>query len=250
MTEVWFYSLLSVVLVSLISLVGVIVLAIKQDILNRIVFILVSLAVGALFGDALIHLLPEAYKSFDSELTVSYLVMAGFLLFFLVEKYLHWHHHHDEDSGVHIHPVGYINLVSDGMHNFIDGVLIGVSYLVSIPLGLATTFAVVLHEIPQEIGDFGVLISAGFTRQKALWLNFAIGLTAVLGTVLALVFGSRLETLAQLAIPLTAGGFLYIAAVDLLPPLHKETRPFRSLIQLLAIIAGVAIMAWLKIHEG
>ncbi len=250
MSEVWFYSLASVVLVSLISLVGVIVLALKQDILNRIVFVLVSLAVGALFGDTLIHLLPEAYASFDSELTVAYLVMVGFLLFFLVEKYFHWHHHHDEESGIHIHPVGYISLAADGIHNFIDGILIGVSYLVAIPLGIATTLAVILHEIPQEIGDFGVLISAGFTRQKALWLNFATGLTAVLGTVLAIVFGSRLETLLTYAIPITAGGFLYIAAVDLLPPLHKETRPFRSLLQLVAIVAGVAIMAWLKIHEG
>ncbi|MDP2605930.1 MAG: ZIP family metal transporter [Deltaproteobacteria bacterium] len=250
MGEVWLYSLLSVIAVSLISLIGVIVLSIKREVLNRIVFILVSLAVGALFGDTLIHLLPEAYASFDSELTVAYLVMVGFLLFFLVEKYFHWHHHHDEESGIHVHPVGYISLVSDGIHNFIDGILIGVSYLVSIPLGIATTLAVILHEIPQEIGDFGVLISAGFSRQKAVLLNFATGLTAVLGTVLAIVFGGRLETLAQLAIPLTAGGFLYIAAVDLLPPLHKETRPFRSLIQLLAIIAGVAIMAWLKIYEG
>ena len=250
MSEVWFYSLASVVLVSLISLVGVIVLALKQDILNRIVFVLVSLAVGALFGDTLIHLLPEAYASFDSELTVAYLVMVGFLLFFLVEKYFHWHHHHDAESGIHIHPVGYISLAADGIHNFIDGILIGVSYLVAIPLGIATTLAVILHEIPQEIGDFGVLISAGFTRQKALWLNFATGLTAVLGTVLAIVFGSRLETLLTYAIPITAGGFLYIAAVDLLPPLHKETRPFRSLLQLVAIVAGVAIMAWLKIHEG
>lgn len=250
MSEVWVYSLLSVIAVSMISLIGAIVLSIKREVLNRIVFVLVSLAVGALFGDTLIHLLPEAYTSFDSELTVAYLVMAGFLLFFLVEKYFHWHHHHDEESGVHIHPVGYINLVSDAMHNFIDGVLIGVSYLVSVPLGIATTLAVVLHEIPQEIGDFGVLISAGFTQKRALWLNFATGLTAVLGTVLALLLGSRLEALITYAIPLTAGGFLYIAAVDLLPPLHKETRPIRSLLQLVAIVVGVAIMAWLKIHEG
>lgn len=250
MTEVWFYSLLSVVIVSLISLIGVVVLAFRQDVLNKIVFVLVSLAVGALFGDVLIHLLPEAYATFDSELTVSYWVMGGFMLFFLVEKYLHWHHHHDEDSGVHIHPVGYINLVSDGMHNFIDGVIIGTSYIASIPLGIATTLAVIMHEIPQEIGDFGVLISAGFTRKRALWLNFITGLTAVLGTVLALYFGGRLEMFTTFAVPLTAGGFLYIAAVDLLPPLHKETRPLRSLMQLVAIVAGVAIMAWLKIHGG
>ncbi len=249
MSEVWLYSLASVVVVSLISLAGVAVLALKQEILNRIVFILVSLAVGALFGDALIHLLPEAYASFESELTATYWVMTGFLLFFLIEKYLHWHHHHDE-SGIHIHPVGYNNIIADGFHNFIDGVLIGVSYLVSLPIGLATTLAVILHEIPQEIGDFGVLISAGFTRQKALLVNLLTGCSAILGTILALILGTRLEVLTTLAIPLTAGGFLYIAAVDLLPSLHKETRPFRSLLQLAAIIAGVAIMAWLKINEG
>ena len=250
MGEAWLYSLLSVVTVSLISLIGVIALAIKQNLLNRIVFLLVSLAIGALFGDALIHLLPEAYETFSDPLTVAYLVMAGFLFFFLIEKYLHWHHHHDENEGVHIHPVGYINIISDAFHNFIDGVLIGVSYLASIPLGIATTLAVVLHEIPQEIGDFGVLTSAGFSRQKALFVNLLSGCTAIVGTILALIFGLRLETLTSYAVPLTAGGVLYIAAVDLLPPLHKETRPLRTLLQFLAIISGVAIMAWLKIYEG
>ncbi len=250
MSEVWLYSLVSVVVVSLISLIGVIVLAINQALLNKIIFVLVSLAVGALFGDALIHLLPEAYETFSNQLTVAYLVMAGFLFFFLVEKYLHWHHHHDENEGIHIHPVGYINIISDAIHNFIDGVLIGVSYLVSIPLGIATTLAVILHEIPQEIGDFGVLISAGFTRKRALWINFLSACTAIVGTVLSLAFGARLEILTTYAIPLTAGGFFYIAAVDLLPTLQKETRPLRSFLQLFAIIVGVAIMAWLKIFQG
>lgn len=250
MSEVWLYSLSSVVVVSLISLIGVVALAIKQELLNRIVFLLVSLAIGALFGDALIHLLPEAYATFTDQLTVAYLIMAGFLFFFLIEKYLHWHHHHDENEGVHIHPVGYINIISDAFHNFIDGVLIGVSYLASIPLGIATTLAVILHEIPQEIGDFGVLTSAGFTRQKALLVNLLSACTAIIGTILALVFGANLGSLTAYAIPLTAGGFLYIAAVDLLPPLHQETRPLRSLLQFLAIISGVAIMAWLKIYEG
>lgn len=250
MSEVWLYTLSSVVIVSLISLIGIVVLALKQELLHKIVFVLVSLAVGALFGDALIHLLPEAYASFESELTVSYLVLGGFLLFFLVEKYLHWHHHHDEESGVHVHSVGYINVLADALHNFIDGVLIGVSYLVSLPLGIATTFAVILHEIPQEIGDFGVLISAGFTRRKALLLNLLAACTAIIGAILALIFSGKIEGLVAYALPLTAGGFIYIAAVDLLPSLQKETRPLRSLIQLVAIVAGVAVMAWLKIHEG
>lgn len=249
MTEVWFFALVSVVIVSLVSLVGVTILAVSPERLNRIVFILVSLAVGALFGDAFIHLLPEAYRKFSDNLTVAYLVIAGFFIFFLIEKYLHWHHHHDEDKGVHIHPVGYNNLIADGIHNFIDGVLIGASYLVSLPLGMATTLAVVLHEIPQEIGDFGVLVSAGFTRKRAILVNFLTALTAIVGTIVALSFGASATTLTDYALPFTAGGFIYIAATDLLPTLQKETRISRSVMQIAAIVLGLALMVGLKTIE-
>lgn len=249
MSEVWLYSLLSVVVVSLVSFIGVLTLAISTQRLHRLVFVLVSLAVGAMFGDAFIHILPESYEAIDNDLTVSYLVIGGFLFFFLVEKYLHWHHHHHEEDGVHIHPVGYINLIADGLHNFIDGVLIGVSYIASIPLGIATTVAVVIHEIPQEMGDFGVLVGAGFSKRRALMANFITACAAILGTLLALFFASRVENLAAYALPVTAGGFIYIAGTDLLPTTQKETRPLHSLVQLLAIMVGIGFMAALAYWE-
>ena len=253
MTQVWVDSLASVIIVSLLSLLGLTFLSLDAGVLKRLVMVLVSLAVGALFGDALIHLLPEAYHLFNNDLTVAYLTLAGFMIFFLVEKYLHWHYYsEDKDNSIHhhIHPVGYINLSADSLHNFVDGVVIGTSYLISIPLGIATTIAVVLHEIPHEVGNFGVLINAGFTRKRALLLNFFTALTAILGTVLALTFGSRISILNNIALPITAGGFIYIAGVDLLPELHKDNRPAHSLIQFLAILAGLAMMVWVKLHGG
>lgn len=245
--QIWLYSLSSVFIVSLISLIGIVVLVISGNLLNRIIFILVSLAVGGLLGDAFIHLLPEAFESFDNPLLVYLYAAVGFLVFLVLEKFLHWHHHHDDEEGVHIHPVGYINIISDGLHNFIDGILIGVSYLISLPVGIATTLSVVMHEIPQEIGDFGILIKAGFSRGKALLINFVTAIMAIAGTVLALILGDKAQQFAQIAVPLTAGGFIYIAVIDLLPELYKEKKPHKVLLQTLAIFSGVLIMYGLKV---
>jgi zinc and cadmium transporter len=136
------------------------------------------------------------------------------------------------------------------VHNFIDGLLIGVSYLVSIEVGLATTMAVALHEIPQEIGDFGVLLHSGYTKAKALWLNFVSALLAVVGVVIALLLGSMATSLAAWLLPATAGGFIYIALSDLIPELHKTKKLKYSMVQLAAIAVGVGAMLWLLKLEG
>ena len=156
----YIFALASVVVVSLVSLVGILGLSFRKDLLEKYIFIFISLAVGALLGDAFIHLIPEAFES-ANPLLVSILIVAGILLFFVLEKFLHWHHHGDDTEKNHVHPMGKLILISDGVHNFIDGVIIGTSFMISIPIGLATTLAVVLHEIPQEIGDFAVLLHAG-----------------------------------------------------------------------------------------
>ena len=140
-----------------------------------------------------------------------------------------------------------MNLVADGLHNLIDGLLIGSSYLVSLPVGLATTIAVLLHEIPQEIGDFGVLLHAGFPAGLALWLNFLSGTLAILGAVAALTIGGMVTTMPTVILPLTAGGFIYIAGSDLVPELHREREPVKSLVQLVAIGVGVGLMLLLKL---
>jgi len=248
MLETWGYSLGSVVLVSLISFVGVVVIALSSERLHRLVFLLVSLAVGALLGDAFIHLLPESFEALPGPLTTPLLVLTGMLGFFVIENLLHWHHHH-HDAGIHVHPVGYINIIADGLHNLIDGVLIGASYLVSIPLGLATTLAVILHEVPQEIGDFGVLVNAGFSKARALLVNFLSACAAILGVVIVLVLGEQVSELAIYALPITAGGFIYIAGTDLLPQLQSERKLNRLLLQLGAIVIGVVLMAALTTLE-
>ncbi|MBU0749925.1 ZIP family metal transporter [Patescibacteria group bacterium] len=249
MTTAFIYSLLSVGAISLISLIGIITLSWSDRLLHSSVFALVSLAVGALLGDAFLHLIPEAYESGDA-FTISMSILAGILLFFLLEKTLHWHHHHGfEESEDATHPVGKLVLVSDGVHNLIDGIIIGAAYLVSVPVGIATTIAVILHEIPQEIGDFGVLIHSGYTKMRALWLNFLSALLAVAGAVLAFFLGSASEQFTTYLLPFAAGGFVYIAMSDLIPELHKTKRVQHSIVQFLAILVGIAAMAALLALE-
>lgn len=242
MISVYLYSFASVIVVSLISLVGLFTLSIKEDILKKYVFVFVSLAVGALLGDAFIHLIPESYKDISDGNMVAGLVISGVLLFFIIEKFLHWHHH-EYDGDSHIHPVGKLVLFSDAIHNMIDGIIIGVSFMADTHLGIATTIAVILHEIPQEIGDFGVLIHSGYTKARALVLNFYSALLALLGLVIAFVIGEYGQVISTWFLPIAAGGFIYIAVADLIPELHKSMKKGHSLIQIFAVILGVLSMA-------
>ena len=179
--SIFLQALGSVTVVSLLSFLGALYLFVDEKLLRKSLLILVSLGVGGLLGDAFLHLLPESYANKNNhELTVSLLVLAGILMFFVQEKILKWHHLDFNDQD-HIHPVGYMNLAATGMHNFVDGVLIGASFLAGPRIGIATTLAVILHEIPHEISDFGVLVHAGFKPKKALWLNFLSALTAIVG---------------------------------------------------------------------
>lgn len=243
--EIWFYTLASVFLVSIISLVGVVGIFLNKSKLKNILFILVSFSVGALFGDALIHLLPEAFEELGINLLTSLFIVLGIIIFFILEKFIRWRHCHIPESKEHIHPIVFTNLIGDGVHNFIDGLLIGASYLVSIPIGVATTIAVVLHEIPQELGDCGVLLHTGMSIKKALTFNFLSALTAVLGAIISLLLGGSIGGYANTLLPITAGGFIYIAGSDLIPELHHDTRLSISFLQLIAIIFGVGIMALL-----
>ena len=249
MTWAWGAALASVMVVSLVSLIGVVAVSSNHLRVQHTIFVMVSLAVGAMFGDAFIHLLPHCFRSTDTPLFVSMDVLAGILLFFVLEKCLLWRHEHVPHYGDCIHPIGYVSLVADGLHNFIDGLLIGSSYLVSLPVGLATTLAVILHEIPQEIGDFGVLLHAGFRPAQAIWLNFLSASVAIVGTITALIAGEFLKGLPTLVLPLTAGGFIYLAGSDLVPELHKEREPVKSLIQFVAIGVGVGLMLLLTLLE-
>jgi zinc and cadmium transporter len=249
MRPAWLYALISVTVVSLISFAGVVALGISRQRLQPAVFALVSLAVGAMLGDAFLHLLPEAFARAPASPATPLYCLAGIVLFFALEKFLLWRHDHAAEHTHPIRPVGYINLLADALHNLIDGVLVGAGYLVSVPIGLATTIAVCLHEIPQEIGDYGVLLHAGFTRRRARWFNFLTATLAVAGAALALALGAWREQFTSAALPLTAGGFIYIAGCDLVPELHKERQPRQAAIQLLAIGSGIGVMLLLRTLE-
>jgi len=234
--------LASVVAVSLIAFVGIIFIGLKEKILKRLLMALVSFASGTLLGGALIHLLPEALDK-DPTGTPFYYVLLGVVLFFAMEKFLYWRHCHEEECPVHMFV--YLNLFGDGLHNFIDGMIIAATYIISFDLGIATTLAVVFHEIPQEIGDFGVLIYGGFSKKKALTYNFASAVTAILGAITT-YFIAYLQNIETLLVPFAAGGFIYIAAADLIPELHKKFRVQDSVIQLIALILGIGLMAYLR----
>jgi zinc and cadmium transporter len=248
MNTVFLYMLISVAVVSLLSLIGISLLALSHEAFHKIVFVLVALAVGALFGDAFLHLLPDAYADPARSSQTSLFVIVGILLFFGLENFLHWRHQHS-DEHEEIQPFGYLNLIADMTHNFIDGLIIGASYLVGVKMGIATSLAVMLHEIPHEFSNFGVLVKSGFSKGRALFLNFVTALTALAGGLIAWWVGGNTEGFIRMLIPLTAGGFIYIAGSDLVPQLHKDVKSVRALVQFAAILAGVGLMFLIKLLE-
>ena len=246
----WIMGLASVVAISAISLIGVLVLWIKDQKLKKILLYLVSFSVGGLFGDAFIHLIPEAIEEGGFGTSVSLLILLGILFSFIVEKFLQWRHCHIPTSKKHPHSFAYMNLFGDAVHNLIDGLIVGGSYLVSIPIGISTTLAVIFHEIPQELGDFGVLIHGGFNKKRAVWFNFMTALAAIAGAVIAFVAGSTLEGFIPLLIPFAAGNFIYIAGSDLIPELRRDEPDLKkSALQVVSITLGVAMMLLILLLE-
>ncbi|MBT3419076.1 MAG: ZIP family metal transporter [Candidatus Magasanikbacteria bacterium] len=246
----YIYAISSVVLVSLVSLIGLLTFSLKTKSLKTMLIYLVSFSAGALFGDVFFHLFPEHVEEMGFSMQTSVYILLGIIFLFIVEKVIQWRHcHHAPGEDGHAHAFAKINLVGDGIHNFIDGLIIGIAYLVSIPVGVATTLAVFLHELPQEIGDYGILLHGGFTKKKALLFNFLSGLVALAGTLIALFLGSRVSSLESFLVPFAIGTFLYIAGSDLIPELHRETRVGKSILQLIAFVAGILVMASLLFLE-
>lgn len=227
------YALAAVFAVSAISLAGA-VFALKEKVLNKVLFALVSFSAGAMLGAAFFNLLPEASHA---GVNIFAYALAGILVFFVLEKFVYWRHCHA--GRCEVHPFTYLSLVGDGIHNFIDGVIIAASFISDVSLGIVSTIAVAAHEIPQELGDFGVLVYGGFTRGKALKYNLLSALTAVAGTVITYLFFTTPGSVAFF-LPFAAGGFIYIASTDLFPELHKEMALDRSLVQLALLALGIA----------
>jgi len=219
--------------------------------LKKILIFFVSFSAGALLGGAFIHLIPEAASENGFNLKISFYVLGGILFSFILEKLICWRHcHNPSHIDSEVHSFVYMNLFGDGVHNFIDGMVIGAAYLISIPVGLAATIAIILHEIPQEIGDFGVLLHGGFTRGKALMFNFLTAITAIFGTALALAIGSYSDGLTHFLVPFAAGSFIYIAGSDLIPELHKETSVKKNLLQFIFLVMGILLTASMLFLES
>ncbi|MEK7162605.1 MAG: ZIP family metal transporter [Patescibacteria group bacterium] len=231
--------LLSALAASLVSFVGGLFAIFSEEKVRKATHFIVSFAIGALMSVAFLDLIPEALE-FSSAQKVMPFVLLGVLLFFLLEKFIFWYHCHDGQCPVHTY--SYLILWGDFLHNFVDGIILALTFLVDLRLGLLTTVAVILHEIPQEIGDFGILIQGGFSRAKALWYNFLSATSVILGAILTYAFGSVLEPFLPLGLAMTAGAFIYLAAVDLMPELHESTRLSHTLVQILFILIGALLV--------
>lgn len=242
MVRVWVWTLGAVAVASLVSLIGAAGLLVNQALMRRGLLTLVSFAAGGLLGETFLHLLPEiADRPGGLDLFASFGLLGGMICFFVLEKVLHWHHAHLPAEEV-LHPVAVTNLVGDALHNLVDGAILAGAFLTSPALGVTTAIAVVVHEVPQELGDFGILVHAGLKPRRALALNLASSLAAFVGAALVLALGQADVDVARPLLPFTAGGFLYIASTDLLPELHKEPDLGKSAIQIAGLLAGVATM--------
>jgi len=237
------YIVLATLSISLCVWIAILFFYLKKENFERITILLVSLSAGALMGGAFLHLLPEASKKIESH-KLNLIVLIAFIFFFFMEKLLNWRHCHKGNCP--IHTFGYMNLFGDSVHNFIDGLVIASTFIIDIKLGIATTFAIALHEIPQEIGDFGVLIHAGFKKKKALIINYLVALTVVLGGIIGYFMSFILHDIIPYLLPFAAGGFIYIAASDLMPEIRKETNLKKSLYSFLFFMLGIILMLIIK----
>lgn len=261
----WAATLLAIGVVSAVSLVGAATLTLPGLRGHKALLVLVAVAAGTLVGDSLFHLLPEASHAWEDDLaSMGLFVAIGFVAFFALEVAVrarhahlefatpeaHGHHHEDHADHVHVAPYAWTNLLGDAVHNFLDGAVIATAFLVDVPLGIATTIAVVLHEVPQELGDFAVLLRAGMRPAKALAFNFASALVSLAGAALVLLLPVDVASLEAFALPLIAGAFLYIAAADLIPELHHHSKGREAVTILLCFILGIAIMYGFLAVEG
>jgi len=242
------YVMLSVIIVSLLSLIGVILVTIQRKKLDSIITYALAVSSGVMLGATFFDLLPESIELLpDAAFTW---VLIGFVSFFALEKLISWHHHVE---GRHVHeekPFAYLTLIGDGIHNFVDGAVIAGAYLVSVPLGVTTTLAVIAHEIPHELSDFMILLHGGFSSRKALMYNFMSAATAILGAIFVLVLSERFGLLEQYLIPIAAGNFLYIAASDLIPELLTKRKGSESLWQIALLVLGLLLVPLVSRYFG
>lgn len=226
-------------LVGLCGLIGIFALFTKKEISPRLLHLMIAFSSGALLGEAFIHMIPEAAETLDIR-TISYIILATLIGYFVIEKLLHWHHHDDTETDNHA--IGVISLIGEAIHNFIDGFVVASAFVVSPALGIATTIAIITHEIPHELGNFAILIHSGFSKKQAVLWNFVIGLLAILGGIAGVLIGESVQKIAEYAVPFAAGGFLYIALSDLMPSLKHEVKGKNWIFSLFFVVLGCVLM--------
>ena len=227
-------------LMGLVSLVGIVTLTLNKKLLNEILIFFVALSAGTLLGGAFLHLIPESAEILSIH-TTNLVVIIAFIAFFLLEKGVHWHHHHDIEHDTHT--LGIMNIFADSIHNFLDGLIIASAFYTSWELGIATTLAIILHEIPQELGDFGVLLHSGFSIKKAVISNIFVALTAVVGGLVGYTFINSVEFVSPYITAFAAGGFIYVATSDLLPEIRQESAPKKAWASFTLFIVGILLMS-------
>ena len=232
------------VLMSALALVGALTLVLSPATQARMVRPLVAFAAGSLLGGALLHMIPEASRGGPS----SYLwVAAGFTAFLGLEQFLHWHHCHQATSDCQ-KPLTYLILVGDAMHNLLGGMAVGAAFLIDVHLGITTWLAAAAHEVPQELGDFGILVHGGWSRGRALLFNVLSALTFLLGGLVAWAGAGSFDTLGLLAF--SAGTFIYIGASDLVPEVNKHREMSANVVHFTAFVAGLALLALIRLVRG
>lgn len=237
------YILVFTFIGSVVSLIGGILLLYKEKLALKFSHFLLSFAAGTLLGTAFFDLLPEAAEEANG-VDIFLFALLGILFFFVLERFIHWAHHHQYHGKEDVEPTVALIIFGDSVHNFIDGVAIAATFLVDIRLGIITSLAVAAHEIPQEIGDFGVLLKKGVKRDKVLLFNILSALTAMVGAVLTFYFGERIQNILPIFVSLTAGFFIYIAASDLIPEIHHGNRKSFAVFETSLLFAGV-LSVWL-----
>lgn len=243
MVNVLFWILAITFIDGLLAFAGALLYFVFSNNIKKILIILVSFTTGALIGGVFFHFLPEAMEKLSDIQTYSVAIF-GFFVFFAIEKFLYWHHCHEGECKEH--PFTYLLLVGDAIHNFIDGLIIAGSFLISIQTGIITSILVIVHELPQEIGDFGVLIYGGLEKGKALGYNFLSQITSILGGILGFFIFTTKEYVIYL-LPFTAGGFIYIVIADLIPEIFKEKNKKKVIINIITILIGIFLLVSAKV---
>jgi len=259
------YPLVAVILVSLISIIAVLPMLFKHKISNKTLLFLLSASVGVLLTTVFVDFLPELFEH-DYSIKIPIFILAGFLIMFILEKFVHSHHKHSHDHDNHNHGdcdhshdveehahghayhLAAVNLLGDGIHNFMDGLVIAGSFAINVGVGIAATISIIIHEVPQEIADFGVLLYSGMSKKKALIFNLLSALTAIIGAIVGVVLSTRIEGFTEFMLAFASGSFIYIAASNLVPQLHRHCGLRDTLMHIFAIVLGITVIVLLSVY--